>query len=96
MNIRLFFLKQDGWFEAELTEKLLHATAEDLIRWAYAMMERYNYRNYLITEKPNPLPAREAGTGEGMISLHESDELTSVGLRITRQNRKQMQEIHHS
>ena len=54
MNIRLFFLKQDGWFEAELTEKLLHATDEDLIRWAYAMMERYHYRNYRITEKPHP------------------------------------------
>jgi hypothetical protein len=50
--MRLFFLTQDGWFESELTEKLLHATGEDLIRWAYAMMERYNYRNYLITENP--------------------------------------------
>jgi hypothetical protein len=53
MNKRLFFLKPDGWFEAELTEKLLHATAEDLTRWAYAMMERYHYRNYLITENPD-------------------------------------------
>jgi len=56
MNMRLFFLKQDGWFEAELTEKLLHATAEDVIRWAYAMMEMHHYRNYLITERTQPCP----------------------------------------
>jgi hypothetical protein len=56
MNMRLFFLKQDGWFEAELTEKLLHASGEDLIRWAYTVMERYNYRNYLITERAQPCP----------------------------------------
>jgi hypothetical protein len=54
MNMRLFFLQKDGWFEAELTEKLLHASGEDLIRWAYAMMERHHYRNYLITEVPIP------------------------------------------
>jgi hypothetical protein len=57
MNIRLFFLKKEGWFEAELTEKLLHANVEDLIRWAYAMMERNHYRNYLITEMPLPCPS---------------------------------------
>jgi hypothetical protein len=65
MNMRLFFLKHDGWFEAELTEKLLHATAEDLIRWAYAVMERNHYRNYRITEGPHPLTSLGAGTGEG-------------------------------
>jgi hypothetical protein len=54
MNMRLFFLKQDGWFEAELTEKLLHATGEDLIRWAYTMMKLHHYRNYWIREEPHP------------------------------------------
>ena len=62
MNIRLFFLKQDGWFEAELTEELLHATGEDLIRLAYAMMERYHYRNYLITENPGCALANSGST----------------------------------
>jgi hypothetical protein len=52
MNRRLFFLKHDGWFEEALSGKLLHATQEELVLWAYAMMERKNYRNYLITEKP--------------------------------------------
>ena len=52
MNKRLFFLKQDGWFEAEVTEKLLNSSNEELFRWAYAMMDRHNYRNYLITENP--------------------------------------------
>ena len=56
MNMQLFFLTQDGWFEAELTEKLLHVTAEDLIRWAYAMMERNHYRNYRIMEGPLSCP----------------------------------------
>jgi hypothetical protein len=64
MNIRLFFLKQDGWFEAELSEKLLHATGEDRIRWAYAMMEQNHYRNYRIRESIHPLSSREFGTGE--------------------------------
>jgi len=50
MNCRLFFLKQDGWFEAELSGRLLAASGEDLIRWAYTMMERNHYRNYRITE----------------------------------------------
>lgn len=52
MNKRLFFLNKDGWFEEELTGKLLHASREELVLWAYAMMERKNYRNYRITEKP--------------------------------------------
>jgi len=52
MKKRLFFLRQNGWFEVELTGKLLHATYEELIRWIYATMERHNYRNYLITENP--------------------------------------------
>jgi hypothetical protein len=54
MNMRLFFLDREGWFEAEVTGKLLHATQEELVLWAYAMMERKNYRNYLITENPKP------------------------------------------
>lgn len=49
---RLFFLDKEGWFETEVTGKLLHASKEELVLWAYAMMERKNYRNYLITEKP--------------------------------------------
>jgi len=52
MNKRLFFLNHGGWFEEELTGRLLHAPQEELVLWAYAMMERKNYRNYLITENP--------------------------------------------
>jgi len=54
MNKRLFFLSKEGWFEEEVSGKLLHATQEELVLWAYAMMERKNYRNYLITENPRP------------------------------------------
>ncbi len=49
---RLFFLRQDGWFEAEITGKLLQATDAELLRWAYAVSERNGYRNYLITDNP--------------------------------------------
>ncbi len=49
---RLFFLSKEGWFEEEISGKLLHATQEELVLWAYAMMERKNYRNYLITDNP--------------------------------------------
>lgn len=57
MKRQLFFLTHDGWFEAELTGNLLHASGEDLIRWAYATMERYRYRNYRIMEAPlSPSP----------------------------------------
>jgi len=49
---RLFFLTREGWLEEEISGKLLHATQEELVLWAYAMMERKNYRNYLITENP--------------------------------------------
>jgi len=52
MNRRLFFLQQEGWFEVEIAGKLLQATETELVRWAYAMMDRYKYRNYLITENP--------------------------------------------
>jgi hypothetical protein len=52
MNKRLFFLTNDGWFEEEITGKLLQASYDELVLWAYAMMERKNYRNYLITENP--------------------------------------------
>jgi len=54
MNKRLFFLSRDGWFEEEISDKLLHATHDELVLWAYATMERKNYRNYLITENPRP------------------------------------------
>jgi len=54
MNKRLFFLGHDGWFEEEVSGRLLHASQEELVLWAYAMMERKNYRNYLITENPRP------------------------------------------
>jgi len=59
MNKRLFFLGKEGWLEEELTGKLLHATQEELVLWAYAMMERKNYRNYLITENPERVLARK-------------------------------------
>ena len=52
MNRRLFFLKHDGWFEVEVTGRLLHASQEELLQLAYAMMEQYHYRNYLITDDP--------------------------------------------
>ena len=52
MNRRLFFLRQDGWFEAEISGKLLHTTDAELLRWAYAVTERNGYRNYLVTENP--------------------------------------------
>jgi hypothetical protein len=52
MAMRLFFLKKEGWFEAEIAGKLKDAPAEELFRWAYAMMDKHQYRNYLITENP--------------------------------------------
>lgn len=52
MNKRLFFLNQDGWFEQEMSGGLISASHDELVLWAYAMMERKNYRNYLITENP--------------------------------------------
>jgi hypothetical protein len=55
MNKRLFFLKQDGWFEVEVTESLKNASPEELARWVYAMADQYKYRNYLITENPGPV-----------------------------------------
>jgi hypothetical protein len=57
--MRLFFLDKEGWFEAEVNGKLLHASNEELVLWAYAMMERKNYRNYLITENPERVLARK-------------------------------------
>jgi len=50
--MRLFFLEKDGWFEVEMTEKLLSSPKEELLRWIYATMDRHYYRNYLITENP--------------------------------------------
>ena len=52
MQRRLFFLKKDGWFEADITEKLLNSPNEELFQWTYAMMDKHGYRNYLITENP--------------------------------------------
>jgi hypothetical protein len=52
MNKRLFFLSREGWFEEEVSDRLQHASHDELVLWAYAMMERKNYRNYLITENP--------------------------------------------
>lgn len=52
MDRRLFFLNQDGWFEQEMSGGLISAPHDELVLWAYAMMERKNYRNYLITENP--------------------------------------------
>jgi hypothetical protein len=54
MYKRLFFLRHDGWFESRLEGKLLHAGMDEIIPWAYAMMERHHYRNYMITENPRP------------------------------------------
>lgn len=54
MQKRLFFLKQDGWFEAEVTAKLLDSSNEELFQWTYAMMDKHGYRNYLLTENPKP------------------------------------------
>ena len=64
MNKRLFFLKHDGWFEVKVAGKLLNMSDNELIRWAYAMMEQYNYQNYLITEGPHPCPS-SSGEGQG-------------------------------
>jgi hypothetical protein len=52
MKKRLFFLRQDGWFETEISGGLMGAPDEELLRWIYAMMDRYGYRNYVITENP--------------------------------------------
>jgi hypothetical protein len=55
MQKRLFFLKQEGWFEVEITEKLKDASPEELTQWVYAMADMHKYRNYLITENPEPV-----------------------------------------
>jgi hypothetical protein len=55
MKKRLFFLKKDGWFEVEITAKLLNSSNEELFRWTYAMMDKHGFRNYLITENPGPV-----------------------------------------
>jgi hypothetical protein len=72
MNKRLFFLDKEGWFEAEVTGKLLHASNEELVLWAYAMMERKNYRNYLITENPERVLARKDGNAIAMMKKEAS------------------------
>ncbi len=59
MKKRLFFLTHEGWIEEELSGKLLHTTREELVLWAYAMMERKNYRNYLVTENPEIVMTNE-------------------------------------
>ncbi len=55
MQKRLFFLKKEGWFEAEVAAKLLNSSNEELLQWTYAMMDKHGYRNYLITENPEPV-----------------------------------------
>lgn len=51
--MRLFFLrKEDGWFETGIEGKLKNASAEELVMWAYDMMDRNHYINYLLTENP--------------------------------------------
>ncbi len=68
MKKRLFFLGHDGWFEAEVKGQLGYASAEELGRWACALMKHFHYRNYLITENPEYVMAgckslpRDAGT----------------------------------
>lgn len=52
MGKRLFFLKKEGWFEVEVSKKLLNSSNEELFKWTYAMMDKHGYRNYLITENP--------------------------------------------
>jgi len=66
MNKRIFFLKDDGWFEEKVSERLLNCSHDDLILWAYAMMERKNYRNYLVTENPLRVLAGRSGHIIGM------------------------------
>jgi hypothetical protein len=69
MNKRLFFLSKEGWFEEEVSGKLLHASQEELVLWAYAMMERKNYRNYLITDNPERVMA---GKARAVIASHSA------------------------
>jgi hypothetical protein len=52
MQKRLFFLRRDGWFEVDVTARLLNSSNEELLQWTYAMMDKHGYRNYLITENP--------------------------------------------
>ncbi|MBN2481858.1 MAG: hypothetical protein JXB19_08970 [Bacteroidales bacterium] len=52
MKKRLFFLKNDGWFEMGLSGKLLYASHEELAGLACTIMQRHRYRNYMITENP--------------------------------------------
>lgn len=61
MSRRLFFLKQEGWFEVEMTGNLLNCSLDELIGWAYDMMERCHYRNYIIKEGPQSLPSLQDG-----------------------------------
>lgn len=60
MEKHLFFLRKDGWVEAELTRKLMLAPHEELVRWACVTMEKYGYRNYMITENPHCIMAGHA------------------------------------
>jgi hypothetical protein len=69
MDRRLFFLNQDGWFEQEMSGGLVSASHDELVLWAYAMMERKNYRNYLITE--NPIRSLRAHPTDKKECLHE-------------------------
>ncbi|MBN1158454.1 MAG: hypothetical protein JXA61_03670 [Bacteroidales bacterium] len=55
MKKRLFFLKNDGWFEMELSGRLLNASHEELSGLACTIMLQHRYRNYMITENPGYL-----------------------------------------
>ncbi len=68
MNKQLYFLKQDGWFEYEMTGNQLTLSLDELISWAYDIMKRERYRNYIIKEGPHPLPPLQNGEGPGVRS----------------------------
>lgn len=52
MQRRLFFLRHDGWFEVEISGKLLHTTDTELLQWVYKVTEISGYRNYMVSENP--------------------------------------------
>jgi len=50
MRRQLFFLKKEGWVEAEIAGNLVNSSRDELLKWAYEMMKECGYRNYLIRE----------------------------------------------
>jgi len=77
--MRLFFLEKDGWFEVEMTEKLLSSPKEELLRWIYATMDRHYYRNYLITENPEPPKVTPFNTDRLLRGQHAQCKTESSG-----------------